>query len=166
MASEAQNAATLEAAGLWSSEANFTGAHDSACMTAAAAASVSGEFSFNFSSVEGTINGIELLIHRAWNGNDIANIELYDFTSTWRLKVSVTNAAADCVSATDETLGTPTDLWGGTWTAAHIKSSAFRIRVTSVVQGKSDAYWGADHCTCTVYYTAVGAEEVIVTTMT
>ena len=165
MASEAQNAATLEAAGAWTNEANFTGAHDGSCMTATAAV-VSGEFSFNFSSVEGTINGIELLIHRAWAGNDIANVELYDSTSTWRLKASATNAAADCASATDETHGTPTDLWGGTWTAAHIKSSAFRIRVTSVVQGKSDAYWGADHCTCTVYYTAVSGESVIVTTMT
>ena len=165
MASEAQNAATLEAAGAWTSEANFTGAHDGSCMTATATV-VSGEFSFNFSSVDGTINGIELLIHRAWAGNDYAIVELYDSTSTWRAKTSVTNAASGCANATDETHGTPTDLWAGTWTAAHIKSSAFRIRVTSEVQGKSDASWSADHCTCTVYYTAVSAESVIVTTMT
>ena len=165
MASEASSATTLEAAGAWTSESSFTGAHDGACMTATAAA-VSGEFSFNFSSVSGTINGIEILIHRAWNGNDYATVELYDSTSTWLAKTSATNAASGCAAATDETLGTPTDLWGGTWSDTHIKSSLFRIRVTSVVSGKSDAYWGADHCTCTVYYTAVSAEEVIVTTMT
>lgn len=165
MASEAQPAATLEVAGAWSNEANFTGAHDGSCMTAVAAA-VSGEFSFNFSSVSGTINGIELLIHRAWNGNDYATVELYDSTSTWLAKTSVTNAASGCAAATDETLGTPTDLWGGTWSDTHIKSSSFRIRVTSVVSGKNDASWAADHCTCKVYYTEAGAEEVIVTTMT
>lgn len=158
MASESKNANVLEAAGAWSNEAEFLGAHDNVCMTASAAA-VSGEFSFDFSAVSGDIDGIEVLIHRAWNGNDIANVELYDSTSTWRLKASATNAAADCASATDETLGTPTDLWGGTWTAAHISSSAFRIRLTSVTQGKSDGYWGADHCTVTVYYTAGVTEK-------
>lgn len=165
MASETKNATTLEVAGAWATESNFTGAHDGACMTSSVGL-YSGEFSFDFSAVSGTINGIEVLIHRAWNGNDNADIELYDSTSTWKVKLSATNAADGCAACTDETLGTPTDLWGGTWTAAHIKSSSFRIRVNGLVQGKSDVSWAADHCTVTVYYTAVSAEEVIVTTMT
>lgn len=168
MASESQNAATLEAAGAWSSEAEFIGTDDDLCMTTGSTTTISGEFSFNFASVEGTINGIEVTVH--WAGgdsNDYAWVDLYDTTSTWcRMTLSSHGAALVCATAQSTLVGGPTNLWTGTFTAAHIKSSAFRIRVESKAQGKSGAAWAADWCQVTVYYTAVGAEEVIVTTMT
>lgn len=169
MVDETRNATTLQAAGAWTSEANFTGAHDGSCMGASAKDQLSGEFSFNFSTLSGTINGIEVMLHYCvGDTDDFANVELYDSTSAWRLKILTTpgSGAPTCTSCTDQTAGGSTDLWGGTWTATHIKSSSFRIRITAIGSGKSGGAWAADYCTCKVYYTEAGAESVIVTTMT
>jgi len=51
-------------------------------------------------------------------------------------------------------LGAVDDLWGGTWTGTHIKSSNFRIRITAKATGGSGGYWSVDYCTVTVTYTA------------
>lgn len=156
MADETRNATTLQAAGGWTSESNFTGAHDGACMGATAKDALSGEFSFNFSVIAGTINGIEVMIHHAvGDTNDWINVELKDSTSTWRLlSVAVIGSAGTCATAVDRTVGGPTNLWGGTWSDTHIKSTNFRIRVTAMASGKSGGAWNADYCTVKVYYTA------------
>lgn len=168
MADETRNATTLQAAGAWAIEANFIGAHDGSCMAATVKDALSGEFSFNFSTLSGTINGIEVTLHHAvGDTNDFATVELKDSTSTWRLQtVAVIGSAGTCATAVDKTVGGATNLWGGTWTATHIKSTNFRIRVTANAAGKSGGAWNADHCTCKVYYTEAGAESIIVTTMT
>lgn len=168
MSDETRNATTLEAAGAWTNESNFTGAHDSSCMTATAKDVLSGEFSFNFSSVSGTINGIEVMLHHCvGDANDFAHIELYDSTSAWRLKTLTTpgSGAPTCTSCTDQTAGGAADTWGGTWSDTHIKSSSFRIRVTPKASGKASGAWAADYCTCKVYYTEAGGEQVIIFTM-
>lgn len=166
MADETRNATTLQAAGAWVAESNFTGAHDGSCMGATVKDQLSGEFSFNFSVVSGTVNGIEVMLHHAvGDTNDWADVELRDGTGAWRLQaVAVIGSAGTCATAVDRTVGGATNLWGGAWTAAHVKSTAFRIRVTAKASGKSGGAWNADYCTCKVYYTEAGAESVIVTT--
>lgn len=162
MADETRNATTLQAAGSWTSEANFTGAGDSSCMSASSDGIVSGEFSFNFSTLSGTINGIELTIHHAvGDDNDFVEVELYDSTSAWRLKTVAWSVNGNCAAAVDRTVGGSTDTWGGTWSDTHIKSTSFRIRVTAQTAGKAGASWLADSCSCKVYYTETGAEEIM-----
>lgn len=163
MADETSNITTLEVAGEWTNESGITGPHDSLCMVTIAANDVSGELSFNFSSVDGTINGIEIMLHYAvGDADDFVHVELYDSTSTWRLKIVAWPAQGVCTGSIDRTVGASDDLWGGIWTAAHIKSSSFRIRVTSKATGKAGGTWSCDYGTCKVYYTEAGGEQAVI----
>lgn len=155
MSDETSNVTTLQAAGSWTGEANFTGTHDGNCMTETLDGQNSGEFSFNFSSVTGTIDGIEVMVHCiAGDTDDDIVVGLYDTTSTWRTQtIANPGAGSTCADCVDKTLGGSADTWSGTWTAAHITSTAFRIRLSSLKAAKSGGYWAADHATCKVYYT-------------
>lgn len=162
--SEASTVTTLEAAGDWFSESDFRGASDENCMEESSSNSYSGEFSMSFSSVEGTIDGIEVVInYRVGDSNDYVQVDLLDSTSTWvSLDAATPGSGQACSQATDQTVGGSGNLWGGTWTAAWIKSSSFRIRVRAKASGKSGADWVADNATITVYYTEAGAEDLMV----
>lgn len=156
MPSVSSYATAQQTYGYWVNEDGFIGGHNDACMFAEAKNNVSGEFSFNFSALpEGaTIVGIEVLLHCiCGDANDYHKIELKDAGGTWRAKNTTAPGAGTCVNCVDRTVGGATDLWDGTWTASHIKSTNFRIRVTAIASGAAGGYWGADYCQVTVYYT-------------
>ncbi len=169
MASEAEVANTHETTGEWSTETALLGGHDSSCMSTVSSNDVSGEYSFNFTDVTGTIDGIEVLIHGiCGDTNDFFRISLIDSTSTWVYKeTTAPGSGSACTDAVDRTVGGAADLWGGTWTAAWITSTSFRLKVTARASGKSGSLWYADHVTVTVHYTEAApvTEEVILISM-
>jgi len=152
MVSEALNPDTRQTVGDWANEINFLGAHSGTCMRATAKNKVSGEFSFSFSiPIDATIDGIEILYHCA-DDDDAHTIELNDGVAWWGQATTKDGSRTAC-NCVDKTLGGAVDLWGGTWTPAHINSTDFRIRVTSTQAGKAGAEWEGDYCEVTIYYT-------------
>lgn len=104
--------------------------------------------------VGATIDGIEVKTVRSTDDNDQYSIELQDKIPAWKLKMG-TSYLAVCADATPETLGTPTDDWGGSWDAAHINSSSFQIRLQYHKIAKANTP-SVDHIEVTVYYTEGG----------
>lgn len=155
---------TLETAGDWTNEAGFLGADDDDCATVAAKNEVSGEMSYGFTAVTGTIDGLLVSLRGYVAGpspNDVFLVELYDSTSTWVGRTTTSPGTNSCASPGTVNPGGSTDLWGGTWTAAHIKSDNFRIRITSKAVGASGTIWGIDTLRTYVWYSAV-TESIIV----
>lgn len=103
-----------------------------------------------------TINGFEVKVYRACITNDKYNLELKDPT-TFRLKNGTAGGVGSCANRTLETLGSPTDLWGGTWTPDHVNSSSFQVRLTQVKATAQDTTY-VDYIEVTVYYTAPAAQ--------
>ena len=91
-------------------------------------------------------------------------MELYDSTSTWRGPGAFTSpyAAHTCADGTTRDVGAVDYLWGGTFTAAHIKSSNFRVRITAKASGGSGALWHVDEISVRVYYTEAPATRMMV----
>lgn len=161
MASEAQSADTLQSAGSWTNESNYTDSGDNNCMYTTTQDHVSGEFSFPFSAIgdSDTIDGIEVTCHCLYeSSSETTDVELYDSTSTWRTKTTTSapqTGGNQCSQSVDETVGGAADTWGGTWTGSHIKSTNFRIRLK---KNYNTGVWNVhDCCTVTVYYTAAAA---------
>lgn len=166
MASEQSYLTTLEAAGDWTNESNLTGAGDDSCAIENAGNSYTGYYSMSFSSVEGTINGIEVTVHSGANdSDDYLTVELTDSIAgvVTQNTVALGTGYSICANCNDKTVGDSTDLWGGTWTPAHIKSSSFQLRLRAKAAGKSGGGWMADNVSVTVYYTpAADGEQVMV----
>jgi hypothetical protein len=158
MASETTDINAAETAGDWTDEANLVGAGDSSCSYTTTGGNTSGEYSFDFSSVTGTINGISLMVHGHGQEADDLVIELIDSTSTWRSKTTAVYGSnnVNCANAQDATVGGAADTWGGTWTAAWITSTSFRVRV-SFEAAPGGSWIAADYIEVTVYYTAAAA---------
>ena len=155
----------LEAAGDWTDEAELIGSHDNTCMSSTTKNDVSGEFSFAFTTPTGTIDGIMVAITRSYGDtDDYITVELYDATSTWRAKnVSIDpGGPRSCADGIAGSVGGGTDKWGGTWTAAHIKSTDFRMRVTAKATGGSGDQWYCDNAIVSVWYTEAAATKVMV----
>lgn len=100
-----------------------------------------------------TIDGIEVVTQRGGDGDDAYSIEVYDADSQWRLQSGTAGSAANCSTAANETLGNSADTWSGTWTATHINSSSFQIRLTFVKSKKANVFY-VDHISVVVYYTS------------
>lgn len=100
-----------------------------------------------------TIDGIEVKTIRGGDSDDIYEIELYDSVSAWRL-ISGTANNATCAGGAQETLGSPSNDWGGTWTQAHINSSSFQVRLTFTKSAKANTMY-VDHIEVTVHYTVL-----------
>lgn len=155
---------TLETAGAWTNEAGFLGGIDADCATVTGKNEVSGEMSYGFSAVDGTIDGLLVSLRGYVAGpspNDVFLVELYDATSTWVGKTTTSPGTNSCATPGTTNPGGATDLWGGTWTAAHIKSDNFRIRIESKAVGASGTLWGIDTLATYVWYSAV-TESIIV----
>ncbi len=103
------------------------------------------------------IDGIEVKTIRATDENDYYEIELQDKIPAWKLKTGTSNLAV-CADAAPETLGSPTDDWGGSWDAGHINSSSFQIRLTYQKVAKSNTP-SVDHIEVVIYYTEAGGQE-------
>lgn len=165
MASESSVATALEAAGAWSNEAEFLGTSDGTCMVETTSNQLSGEFSFTFTEVTGTILGIVVTVNYAsGDANDYVYATLIDSTSTNRQKtVAWAVETTQCGNTVERTVGASDDLWSGIWTAAWITSTDFRIFITARQSGKAGGSWRCDNVLCTVYYEEVAdVEEVMV----
>lgn len=101
--------------------------------------------------VGASIDGIEVKVIRGGDVNDYYTIELQDKILAWKLKTGTAYLAV-CVDGVQETLGVPTDLWGGSWDPAHINSFSFQIRLTFVSSSKANTMQ-VDHIEVTVHYT-------------
>lgn len=79
------------------------------------------------------INGIQVQIDgytSTGNGNGLICVQLSrDGGTTWTAPKSTPNLTT---APTTYTLGSPTDLWGTTWTSAQLANTQFRVRVIDV----------------------------------
>ena len=101
-----------------------------------------------------TILGIEATTRRAvGDNNDVYLLALHDGTD-WRGKTGTNPSTTTCATAVDETLGTPSDTWGGSWTVSHINSANFKIRITHDAVAKADTLY-VDSVHVTVHYQSV-----------
>jgi len=101
------------------------------------------------------IDGIEVRTKRGgYDNDDYYMIKLKDKNGVIREKTGTAQIADGgvCSGCKHETLGSPTDLWGGTWTATHINSTNFRLLLYYLKTGKAN-YFYVDHIEVTVYYT-------------
>jgi len=104
-----------------------------------------------------TIDGIEVKTVRGTDVDDYYSIELQDKTPAWQLK-NGTPYLATCAGGAQETLGTPTDDWGGSWDAAHFNSSSFQVRIAFRTVAKGNTIH-VDHIEVTIYYAFVATYE-------
>ncbi|MHC3128744.1 MAG: hypothetical protein IBV52_01525 [Candidatus Bathyarchaeota archaeon] len=109
--------------------------------------------------VGATITGIEVLTQRAGDTDDYYEIgvEDKDAVTRWKTGTAHDGGETPCINATDEILGNPTDLWGGSWIPEHINSTGFQVSLRYRKAAKANEFH-VDYLEVTVYYTggAVG----------
>ena len=142
--------------GVWTSPANATGAPDAACAvsgTTENGAQVhiwrwnSGTFSIPSNA---TINGLVAVVR--WGAEeDRLRVELSPDNSAWGTYKQVTASGKVTTCPWDLTLGSSTDLWGGTWTPANINDDVY-VRLTGL-KGNEGRRVRVDAVQLTVHYT-------------
>ncbi len=135
----AQETAFLDAAvsGDWRTAANAVGAPDNSC--AASQETQDGDSvhiwrwnsgTFNIPAGS-TISGLEVGLDYAASGGDV-RIELSPDAISWGTPDEFQgNNAQDCQDGGLITRGSPSDLWGGSWTASNINDDVY-IRITAM----------------------------------
>lgn len=142
----------------WTDPANATGAHDGNCATSATSLQTERYDFFGdlFTIPVGSIfDGIEVVVHRSTDDDDLYQIDIQDSTPAWVTSPTAETAGplSGCASAADETLGGAALDWGGTWTVAHVNSTDFQVRLTQVKSAKQDITY-VDYIYVTVHYSA------------
>lgn len=132
---------------------------DATCATT----SGGGEQEYNFVntpfSIPGgaTITGVQARVLHAVTDNDDIDISLFDATDTER-KLADLTYAGDCADLQDQTVGGDGQLFGGTWTPAHINSADFIAYIDHDAVAKADTCY-VDYIEVTVYYTEAAAGQ-------
>ena len=157
MASQSKYIQQEHGSGAWANPTEMDGPPDNVC----GSLNNDGAYSeFDFTGdlftlpVGAVVDGIEVIVDMAaGDSDDDVGIQLED-TITWVAeKITDNTAGTACAnSVAAPTLGGPTDVWGGTWTRAHINSTSFRVRVLHEKNGKQDTVY-CDSVQVIVYYT-------------
>ncbi len=106
-----------------------------------------GYFSGAGAHVAGTIDGIE--VQCRWRDNS-TNIAPFANADVRLVKAGTPggaprSAAVPIAVGLSSVMGSPTDLWGTTWTAAEINAGNFGIEITGNVDGNGDIFY-IDYC--------------------
>jgi hypothetical protein len=170
-ASESHTAAswdTTNTGTAWGNPGNVTGSGDDACAYyEGTSQSLLIGHNFGFSSVTGTVDSINLAFDAyfgsAVEGNRDVNIQL---TKTGGgantpvgdavVMVGWQSDPANCLGSYDTTI-VGQDLWNTTWTPAEITASTFGVIMKD--NDATNASFGFDAVTVTVYYTAASADK-------
>lgn len=101
-----------------------------------------------------TINGIVVEIEAASQTAPGTTFTTVSLSKDGATLVGNNNAASAAMTATDAyyTFGSPTDLWGTTWTPAEVTATTFGCGMTCSRSGTT-ANARVDHMRLTVYYT-------------
>ena len=157
MASQSRNVDTV-GTGTWNNATNATGAHDGNCADTASDGAQQIWIATGFTIPSGaTIDGIEIIVHCAGDGDDDVDTEVSDTggVSDWGDIQSILNqGGTNCAGAADVTKGGSTDLWNTSWAWNVINGNGVYVRLTFMRSGKANS-WFVDFINVTVYYTTV-----------
>ena len=130
-----------------------TAGHSTSCSNAANDRERFWGYAFGLPGTVTTVDGITVRADVGMNNNGGTSnlcIELsWDGGTTWTTAKSVTLSAT---TVTTYTLGSATDTWGRTWTAAQLSTASFRVRVTDATTQNNKDY-RLDYLAVSIQYT-------------
>jgi hypothetical protein len=141
--SQGPNYAGAATATGWSSAANATGTPDSACASRSGASGGTLDLTnFGFTIPDAaTINGITVEVKFAGTaaGDDGVRVRLLKGGSptTAFQDILAISGQSDCSTSAFQTVGSPTDPWGTSWTASDINAANFGVRLSKLGTGTS-----------------------------
>jgi hypothetical protein len=141
--SQGPNYAGAATATGWSSASNATGTPDSACASRSGAAGGALDLTnFGFTIPDAaTINGITVEVKFAGTaaGDDGVRVRLLKGGSptTAFQDILAISGQSDCSTSAFQTVGSPTDPWGTSWTASDINAANFGVRLSKLGTGTS-----------------------------
>jgi hypothetical protein len=164
-ASQGPNYAGAATATGWSSASNATGTPDSACASRSGAAGGTLDLTnFGFTIPDAAaINGITVEVKFAGTnvGNDGVRVRLLKGGSPVgnTQDIYAISGQNDCSTSAFRTVGSPTDLWGTSWTASDINAANFGVRLSKLGSSTGTSY--VDSVRITVEYQDVMTVTVI-----
>jgi hypothetical protein len=141
--SQGPNYAGAATATGWSSAANATGTPDGACASRSGAGGGALDLTnFGFTIPDAaTINGITVEVKFAGTaaGDDGVRVRLLKGGSptTAFQDILAISGQSDCSTSAFQTVGSPTDPWGTSWTASDINAANFGVRLSKLGTGTS-----------------------------
>jgi hypothetical protein len=141
--SQGPNYAGAATATGWSSAANATGTPDGACASRSGAGGGALDLTnFGFTIPDAaTINGITVEVKFAGTaaGDDGVRVRLLKGGSptTAFQDILAISGQSDCSTSAFQTVGSPADPWGTTWTASDINAANFGVRLSKLGTGTS-----------------------------
>jgi hypothetical protein len=144
--------------GAWNSPSNATGAPAGSCSDSPPTEDGDASHVWRidaFSIPAGTINGIEAEVEYSMK-EDQLDIEISPDNSAYGTLKTLPELShsQSCAAAEVRTVGSPTDLWGNTWTPGNINDGLF-VRLTSR-EGAEGKEVYCDYVQITVYHTPSG----------
>jgi hypothetical protein len=138
--SQGPNYAGAATATGWSSAANATGTPDNACASSTTSGDTLDLTNFGF-TIPGAavINGITVEVKFAGTsaGDDGVRVQLLKggLPTTAFQDILAMSGQSDCSNSAFRTVGSPTDLWGTSWTASDINAANFGVRLSKLGTG-------------------------------
>lgn len=108
-----------------------------------------------------TIDGIVVEVERSASGFYVRDARVYIVKGNALTGTNKANSTPWPSTDTYQTYGSPTDLWGTTWTPADINSTGFGVAISVLNQDTNIAQAYIDHIRITVYYTHVAGMHLM-----
>jgi hypothetical protein len=123
----------------WTDAANATGTPDNACASSTTSGDTLDLTNFGFTIPDAAvINGITVEVKFAGTtaGDDGVGVQLLKGGSPeGNTQIYAISGQSDCSTSAFQTVGSPADLWGTTWTASDINAANFGVRLTKLGTG-------------------------------